>query len=104
MKRFNPFFVFTCCASDPLFMKATIPVGAYASGQVIHVDLELTNNSNEHIQAFVIQIIRVSKVNKVSHANCILPMETVLKSCRPNIRMDGVLKLCSEFNRIDLGD
>lgn len=54
-------------------MKATIPVGAYTPGQVIHVELELTNNSNENIQAFVIQIIRVSKVNKVSHANRISP-------------------------------
>lgn len=73
MERFNPFFVFICCASDPLFMKASLPVGGYTCGQVIHVELELTNNSNENIQAFVIQIIRVSEVNKVSHANCILP-------------------------------
>lgn len=50
-------------------MKATIPVGGYTSGQTINIDLELTNNSNENIQAFVIQIVRVSKVNKVSHIN-----------------------------------
>lgn len=67
MKRFNPFFLFVCCASDPLYMKATIPVGGYAPGQMINVDLELTNNSNENIQGFVIQIVRVSKVNKVTH-------------------------------------
>lgn len=70
MKRFNPFCVFVCCASDPIFVKATIPVGGYTPGQMINIDLELTNNSNENIQAFVIQIVRVSNVNKVSHANC----------------------------------
>lgn len=79
MKRFNPFFVFICCASDPLFMKATIPVGGYTPGQVIHVDLELTNKSNENIQAFVIQIIRVSTVDKVSHANCIFTIGNRIK-------------------------
>lgn len=59
-KRFNPYCVFVCCASDPLFIIATVPVGGYTPGQMINVDLELTNTSNENISAFVIQIIRVS--------------------------------------------
>lgn len=58
-KRFNPFCVFSCCASDPLFMIAAIPVSGYTPGQMINVDLELANNSNEYIEAFVLKIIRV---------------------------------------------
>lgn len=50
-----------CCASDPLFIIATVPVGAYTPGQMINVDLELTNTSNENVSAFVIQIVRVSR-------------------------------------------
>lgn len=61
MKRFNPFCVFACCASEPLFMAATIPVSGYTPGQMINIDLELTNNSNENISTFVIQIVRVSE-------------------------------------------
>lgn len=60
LKRFNPFCVFACCASDPLFITASIPVSGYTSGQMINVEMELTNNSTENISAFVIQIVRVS--------------------------------------------
>lgn len=58
-KRFNRFCLFSCCASDPFFMIAAIPVSGYTPGQMINVDLELANNSNEHIAAFVLKIIRV---------------------------------------------
>lgn len=64
MKRFYPFCLFACCASDPLFITASIPVSGYTSGQMINVELELTNNSNENISAFVIQIVRVSEKKK----------------------------------------
>ncbi|XP_031621629.1 uncharacterized protein LOC116339736 [Contarinia nasturtii] len=60
-KRFNPFCLFTCCASSPLFMIATVPVSGYCSGQMVNVDLELTNTSNENISAFVVQIVREVK-------------------------------------------
>lgn len=60
MKRFNPFCVFVCFASDPLFITASIPVSGYTSGQMINIELELTNKSNENISAFTIQIVRVS--------------------------------------------
>lgn len=59
-KRFNPFCLFACCASNPLFMIASIPVTGYTAGQMINVDLELTNTSNENIEAFILQIVRVS--------------------------------------------
>lgn len=60
IKRFNPFCLFVCCASDPLFMIAKLPVSGYTAGQMINVDLELTNASNENIKSFTVQIVRVS--------------------------------------------
>lgn len=41
-------------------MTATLPVSGYTPGQMINVNLELTNTSNENISAFVLQIVRVS--------------------------------------------
>lgn len=66
MKRFYPFCLLVCCASDPLFITASIPVSGYTSGQMINVELELTNNSNENISAFVIQIVRVSDKKQIT--------------------------------------
>ncbi|XP_055296096.1 arrestin domain-containing protein 1-like isoform X2 [Sitodiplosis mosellana] len=60
-KRFNPFCLLSCCASDPLFMIATVPVSGYTPGQMINVDLELTNASNENVKAFILQIVREVK-------------------------------------------
>lgn len=59
-KRFNQWCFFACCASDPLFIVASVPVSGYTPGQMINVDLELTNTSNENISAFTLQIVRVS--------------------------------------------
>lgn len=59
-KRFNAFCFFVCCASDPLFIIATVPVSGYTPGQMMNVDLELSNTSNENLSAFVFQIVRVS--------------------------------------------
>lgn len=41
-------------------MIAKLPVSGYTAGQMINVDLELTNASNENIKSFTVQIVRVS--------------------------------------------
>lgn len=58
-KRFNTYCLFFCCAGNPLFILATVPVSGYTPGQMINIDLELNNTSNENVSAFSIQIIRV---------------------------------------------
>lgn len=60
-KHFNRCCLFWCCSTEPLLMTARIPVSGYTPGQNINVELELTNNSDENVSAFVLQLIRVKK-------------------------------------------
>lgn len=51
-------------------MVARVPVGAYAPGQTINVELAVRNRSDVLIAAFTVQLIKVSKrlfVNGVVH-------------------------------------
>lgn len=51
-------------------MVARVPVGAYAPGQTINVELAVRNRSDVLIAAFTVQLIKVSKrlfVNGVAH-------------------------------------
>lgn len=62
-KHFNACCIFFCCSSGPLLIVARTPVSGYTPGQSIRVELELTNNSNENVSTFVLQILRVKSTS-----------------------------------------
>lgn len=45
--------------SDPLTVRAVIPVGGYTPGQSINLDLFVSNRSTEDVDDFVVRLIKV---------------------------------------------
>lgn len=48
-----------CCESDPLHLKATIPVGGYCPGQTINVVVTADNKSDQDVSMFSVQLMKV---------------------------------------------
>lgn len=49
-----------CCVSDPLDMIVRIPVGGYTPGQTINLDVEAWNKSDQDVEGFTAQLLKVS--------------------------------------------
>lgn len=56
--HFYPCCLFGCFASDPLKIKARLPVGGFVSGDTIHLSLTVDNESNRQIPSSTIKLIK----------------------------------------------
>lgn len=74
-KEFYPCCLLFCCSSDPLEMTVRIPVGGYTPGQTINLDIEAKNRSDQDVEGFTAQLLKVSaigiyiKQNRLIHLN-----------------------------------
>lgn len=59
-KTFYPCFLMCCCVSDPLEMSVRMPVGGYTPGQTINLDIEARNKSDQDVEGFTAQLLKVS--------------------------------------------
>lgn len=57
-------FYFCCCESDPLILRAQLPVEGYAyiPGQTIDMEFEVIKKSNVRVLGFTFQLVRVSRL------------------------------------------
>lgn len=71
-KTFFPCCLLFCWQSDPLELTARIPVGAYAPGETINVQIDANNKSDQPIANFKVQLIKVSTITRIYliHLNC----------------------------------
>lgn len=60
-KEFFPCCLLFCCTSDPLQMTVRMPVGGYTPGQTINLDVDATNNSDQDVEGFTAQLLKVSE-------------------------------------------
>lgn len=56
-KTFYPCCIFCCSESDPLHLKATIPVRGYSPGQTINMAVSADNKSNQDVSVFTVQLL-----------------------------------------------
>lgn len=59
-KDFYPCCLLFCCTSDPLELVVRIPVGGYTPGQTINLDVEAKNKSDQDVEYFSAQLLKVS--------------------------------------------
>lgn len=50
-----------CYASDPLKIVVRTPVGGYTPGQVINLEVNVNNQSDQPVSDFTVQLIKVKK-------------------------------------------
>lgn len=58
-KTFYPCCLLFCCTSDPLQMKVSMPVGGYTPGQTINLEIDARNQSDQDVDSFTAQLIKV---------------------------------------------
>lgn len=63
-KTFHPCCLFFCCRSAPLRIVARIPLGGYAPGQTINVDIEVDNKSAKEAD-FNVQLYKVRFISRL---------------------------------------
>lgn len=60
-KTFFPCFLLCCCESAPLEIVARSPVGGYVPGQTINFEFIVSNRSDQPVNEFTLQLIRVCR-------------------------------------------
>lgn len=63
-KTFYPCCLLCCFKSNPLAIIASVPSGGYTPGQIINVQIEVNNQSDQLVSNFTVQLIKVSRVSK----------------------------------------
>lgn len=95
-------FGFCCCESEPLILRAQIPIGGYIPGQTIDLEFEAFNKSNVRVSEFTIQFVKVSRLislklldgwEKSDHYNFLqqITYTTYAKLCRPAPKLETFL-------------
>lgn len=51
-----------CCSSDPMKIVARSPVGGYTPGQIINLEVNVDNQSDQPVSDFTVQLIKVKKL------------------------------------------
>lgn len=59
-KTFFPCFLLCCFTSSPLKITARAPVGGYVPGQVINLEFQVNNKSDQNVTEFTVKLIKVS--------------------------------------------
>lgn len=59
-KDFYPCCLLFCCTSDPLELVVRMPVGGYTPGQTINLDVEAKNKSDQDVESFTAELLKVS--------------------------------------------
>ncbi|XP_055312571.1 arrestin domain-containing protein 17-like [Sitodiplosis mosellana] len=57
-KKFNACFLLSSCSSDPLRIVARTPVGGYTPGQVINLEIDVKNKSDQDVSEFTVELIK----------------------------------------------
>lgn len=66
--RFNLFGLLFCFLSGPLRITVRTPVGGYTPGQIINVQINARNQSDQPVSEFRVQLLKVSdEKNKIEY-------------------------------------
>lgn len=58
---FYPCCLCCCCETDPLEFTVTMPLGGYTPGQTINLNIDTRNDSNQDVDNYSAQLIKVSE-------------------------------------------
>lgn len=58
---FYPCCFCCCCETDPLEFTVTMPLGGYTPGQTINLNIDTRNDSNQDVDNYSAQLIKVSE-------------------------------------------